>query len=435
MEKKKINSTSKKTSTKSSKKPTTKKKKVNKKKRSKAFTLIELLAVIIILGILMIIAIPSVTTYINNSRKSAYVNTARELISGTRSLVNQGNLRMYDTKSTYYIPSSCIKTENETESPYGKFAQAYIGVIYNGTGYNYYWVSVDETGQGIKDITPVDSLDEKLIETDLNPGEIYEKTMNTGIEGRKKVQVLQDDCKTWELKTTNASYNVGENSTNEPNNGSDAIVYPTGKTKDTVVTGDIVTIGTEEFYVVKHDGDDLVLLAHYNLKVGNIYNSSGTKTGEYTSSDDGYGRQNSNAKGYISGASSYNGTVAFSVAPKNNYWNGKVGTNYPGDYCISESKTNCAYVYDSNSAIYQYINSYKNYLQGQGVTIKEARLMSLEESNAFRIEKPSAWKETSYWLGTTRSIFLIWFAYSDDYFGTDYFSNEGTLGIRPVIVI
>ena len=43
----------------------------------KGFTLIELLAVIIILGILMIIAIPSVTKYISDSRKSAYVDTAK----------------------------------------------------------------------------------------------------------------------------------------------------------------------------------------------------------------------------------------------------------------------------------------------------------------------------------------------------------------------
>ncbi len=43
-----------------------------KKRRSFAFTLIELLAVIIILGVLMLVAIPSITSYIGNSRKSPY---------------------------------------------------------------------------------------------------------------------------------------------------------------------------------------------------------------------------------------------------------------------------------------------------------------------------------------------------------------------------
>ena len=60
--------------------------------KNKGFTLIELLAVIIILGILMIIAIPSVTKYINDSRKSAYIDTAKQIISGARNLVNNWNI-------------------------------------------------------------------------------------------------------------------------------------------------------------------------------------------------------------------------------------------------------------------------------------------------------------------------------------------------------
>ena len=61
---------------------------------NKVFTLIELLAVIIILGILMIIAIPSVTMYINDSRKNAYIDTAKEMIGSARNLVNEGKLKI-----------------------------------------------------------------------------------------------------------------------------------------------------------------------------------------------------------------------------------------------------------------------------------------------------------------------------------------------------
>ena len=96
---------------------------------------IKVLSVIIILGILMIIAIPAVTSYISDSRNSAYVSTAKEIVSGTINLVNEGKLGMYDTNITYYIPASCINTENNFESPYGTFVKAYVGVNFDGDGY------------------------------------------------------------------------------------------------------------------------------------------------------------------------------------------------------------------------------------------------------------------------------------------------------------
>ena len=94
MEKKKVSKTSKKITNNKTKKTNTKKTTTKKKESKKGFTLIELLAVIIILGILMIIAIPSVTKYISDSRKEAYVDTAKEIVSGTRNVVNEGKLGM-----------------------------------------------------------------------------------------------------------------------------------------------------------------------------------------------------------------------------------------------------------------------------------------------------------------------------------------------------
>ena len=144
----------------------------NKKNFKNAFTLIELLAVIIILGILMIIAIPSVTSYINNSRKSAYVDTAKELVSGARTFVNEGKVPMYDTSTTYYVDYGCVKTENASKSPYGDFVNAYVVVTYDGKGYTYYWTSVDTAGQGVKIITKADELDEDDIVSDISAAEV-----------------------------------------------------------------------------------------------------------------------------------------------------------------------------------------------------------------------------------------------------------------------
>ena len=164
-------------------------------KRKNGFTLIELLAVIIILGILMIIAIPSVTNYIGDSRKSAYVDTAKQLVSGARNLVNEGKLEMYNKNATYYMPISCINSENSVKSPYGAFDAAYVVVTFNGNGYNYYWVSRDETGQGVKQAKKASELVEDDIVSDIEEGYIK---ANTLLEKTEEIKILdQSDCKTF----------------------------------------------------------------------------------------------------------------------------------------------------------------------------------------------------------------------------------------------
>ncbi len=160
----------------------------------KGFTLIELLAVIIILGILMIIAIPSVTRYINDSRKSAYVNTAKQVANAAKNLVNSGELEMYDTSVAYYIPNTCIRVENgeKAKSPYGEFVddRTYVVVTYDGQGYDYYWVSLDETGIGVKEPISIDRLNEDNIESNLKKDDVKD---NIGL-GKGKVIIFNSNC-------------------------------------------------------------------------------------------------------------------------------------------------------------------------------------------------------------------------------------------------
>ena len=51
-------------------------------KAKKGFTLVELLAVIVILAIILAIAVPSITGMINNTRKSAFESDVRLIITG-----------------------------------------------------------------------------------------------------------------------------------------------------------------------------------------------------------------------------------------------------------------------------------------------------------------------------------------------------------------
>ena len=57
-----------------------------KKINSKGFTLVELLAVIVIMGILMMVAIPSVSRTIENSRKDTFVDIAKSYANAVKTL-------------------------------------------------------------------------------------------------------------------------------------------------------------------------------------------------------------------------------------------------------------------------------------------------------------------------------------------------------------
>ena len=162
------------------------------------------------------------------------------------------------------------------------------------------------------------------------------------------------------------------------------------------------------------------MLSKYNLYVGGEYNSRWTAYG-----DEATGKQDSTMIGY--GTTPRKGTTAFS---NTNYWSSTV-SSYP------------AYVYDSNSTLYNYVENYKTYLSTLGVTPSEARLITKEELETLGCSssekscsgEPSWVYATSYWSGSASGPDRVWYVESDGDFHNFTCSNYTNFGVRPVITI
>ena len=253
---------------------------------------------------------------------------------------------------------------------------------------------------------------------------IMNEIEKTGIGNRRKIKVLDSETETWESYT--AEYNYV-----------DGVTYSVGKNKNSVVVGDLVKIGDEEFYTVKHIGEDVLLLAHYNLKVGKSFAFDPLKEmGEYKESDEGYGLQSSEAVGSNGNGNSF-GVLPFCEA---SYWNGKVGDGkkYPGSY----TKPNNPYVYDENSVLYPYLQNYAKKLKTK---IKEIRLLSYQEYIELGCNQSSNSCANAYdfikhvgisWTGSANNNTTVYY-YSGNTDKLNYITciNYVGYGLRPAIII
>lgn len=69
-------------------------------KNQKGLTLVELLAVVVILGIIAAIAVPSIGGIINNTKKDAHIANAEMMVSAARLAVTSGEIEDSDNEIT-----------------------------------------------------------------------------------------------------------------------------------------------------------------------------------------------------------------------------------------------------------------------------------------------------------------------------------------------
>ncbi len=137
----------------------------------KAFTLIELLAVIVILGILLGIAIPRVSQYINDSRKKSFASQAELYVNAVR---NDATSEIYPlpigTNEATIVTLDKIKLEKDTErSPFGGkylYNKSYVVIVNAGDGdepdYKYYFAAQDSKDYAIP-LTEVSLISSKVV--------------------------------------------------------------------------------------------------------------------------------------------------------------------------------------------------------------------------------------------------------------------------------
>ena len=96
--------------------------------------------------------------------------------------------------------------------------------------------------------------------------------------------------------------------------------------------------------------------------------------------------------------------------------------------------------------MYPYVENYKSYLEGFGVTIEEARLIKTQELTELGCDfsettcsgAPSWVTLTTYWTGSAYPFYTagqLYVVYNSQMFYHNTYSFQLRMGLRPVIVI
>lgn len=186
------------------------------------FTLIEMLAVVVILGVLLLVAVPAVSKYIYKSRKDTYISSVKSMINSVSvAMTSQEMPYDIDEDEAMIIPFSEIKMEKMEQtkkSPFAKWVQdrSFVMVLYDGNTYNYYVSALDEEGYALPLVKEQD-LTVKSITTDKSKIDANCISHSQSVAYINKVfdtdtivvKVEDRSGKIVKAKVGNASYSIG----------------------------------------------------------------------------------------------------------------------------------------------------------------------------------------------------------------------------------
>ena len=359
-----------------------------------------------------------------------------------------------DTDITSSITNGTVTVNLDNTSDWTKEGNYYY--------YNYILEPEQTTSSFMKSVTLSSSIN-GITCTPSNDGLTQSCESSSPIQGATyKLTITKE---TVQADSYQEVWNTNVEITEKPSN----ITYLSRQVEGQITPGDVIGIGdTEDFYVVSSTPEKTVLLAKYNLLVGNINNAdTGWDVAYLTPANAGYGLQNEDAIGYNQGGS-YIGVVAFSSI---NYWsdgNSQIASPYNVDDYVydptynsepnftteCDDDTNCWY--SENYSIAYYVEEYVERLKSMGApSTITGRLLSYEEAdsvkevgrvdvNYIELEYNSIiFNNQDYWLGTASNDYSVT-TVSDDasYFNSSYYydnyyvcSSTTYPGVRPVIEI
>ena len=114
---------------------------------NKGFSFIELLGVVVIMGVLLLLAIPSISRLIVDSRKQAYIDSVIIQKNTVEAAITADRYYVYDQNTVYYFDYKMFSdADDRGKSPFGDWIDCYVVVTYDGENNHFYWTGLDSNG-------------------------------------------------------------------------------------------------------------------------------------------------------------------------------------------------------------------------------------------------------------------------------------------------